>query len=348
MQQTPPDPPSNDLATLVREHAGRVRRVLARRGVPAAELPDVEQEVFIVAHRKLAAFEGRSSIATWLLGIAANVASQHRRSARHRRERVGVDAEHEPSCEALDPLARLQAIELVARVRRLLDALSPEQREVIVLHELSELSMHEVARELDVPLKTAFSRLYAGHRALRHALERDTARCSPPARRPRSRIGALVGMALGMRWLPRAQASAVQVQLAALALVCASLGAPARELVLTEASRSPLPAEQLTRRVALASSFAISVPEAPVVALAAPRPLKRAIHSALRLPAASLPEEASRDLVVFRTDEAATLARLPYPHPFEERAFTSVDPTRIKPRVVHREAFCPAHAPCAL
>ena len=167
------DPHHSQLTSLVREHAGRVRRVLARRGVPASELPDVEQEVFIVAHRKLAAFEGRSSIATWLLGIAANVASQHRRSARYRRERVGV--EHEPVCEALDPLARLQAGELVARVRRVLDALSAEQRDVIVLHELSELSMHEVARELGVPLKTAFSRLYAGHRALRRALERDAA-----------------------------------------------------------------------------------------------------------------------------------------------------------------------------
>jgi RNA polymerase sigma-70 factor (ECF subfamily) len=338
----------------VREHAGRVRRVLARRGVPASELPDVEQEVFIVAHRKLAAFEGRSSIATWLLGIAANVASQHRRSARYRRERVGV--EHEPACEALDPLARLQAGELVARVRRVLDALSAEQRDVIVLHELSELSMHEVARELGVPLKTAFSRLYAGHRALRRALERDVAPCLPAARKPRSRIGALVGLALGLRWLPRAQACAAQLQLAALALVCASLGVPdaARELVLTEISRPPEPAEQLTRRPVLPAIIASAAPHAVAAPLTATRPLKRAAPAERpRLPAAETP----RDLVVFRTDEADPYARLPYPHPFEDRAFTSIDPTRIKPRLVntrvksrlvHREAFCPAHVPCAL
>jgi RNA polymerase sigma-70 factor (ECF subfamily) len=323
--------------------------------VPAAELPDAEQEVFIVAHRKLAAFEGRSSIATWLLGIAANVASQHRRSARYRRERVGVDVEHQPACQALDPLARLQAIELVARVRRLLDALSPEQRAVIVLHELSELSMHEVARELDVPLKTAFSRLYAGHRALRDALERDTARSSPPARKPRKRIAAVVGLLLGLRWLPRAQASAMQLQLAALALVCASLGAPetARELVLSEVDRASRPAEQLTRRAGL-PAIASSVPEAPALAPQASRPLKRTGRSLAVLAA---PAQAPRDLVVFRTDEADALARLPYPHPFEERAFSSVDPTRIKPRLVNmpvksrsiqRAAFCPAHAPCVL
>ena len=334
------DPRHSQLTSLVREHAGRVRRVLARRGVPTSELPDVEQEVFIVAHRKLAAFEGRSSIATWLLGIAANVASQHRRSARYRRERVGV--EHEPACEALDPLARLQAGEVVARVRRLLDALSAEQREVIVRHELSELSMHEVARELGVPLKTAFSRLYAGHRALRRALERDAALCPPPARKPRSRIGALVGLALGLRWLPRAQACAAPLQLAALALVCVSLGAPdaARQLVLIDAARSPEPAEQLTRRAPLPAILASSMPEAPAAPLPAARPLKRPVRAEPMLPAAELP----RDLVVFRTDDAG----LPYPHPFEEHAFTSVDPTQVKPRLIHREAFCRAHAPCAL
>lgn len=337
MHPSPTQSPSPDLTTLVREHAGRVRRVLARRGVPAAELPDVEQEVFIVAHRKLAAFEGRSSIATWLLGIAANVASQHRRSARYRRERLGVDVEHEPQCDALDPLARLQAIELVARVRRLLDALTPEQREVIVLHELSELSMHEVARELGVPLKTAFSRLYAGHRALRHALERDTARGPTPARKPRRRIAALVGLVLGLRWLPRAQASAVQLQLAALALVCASLGAPdpARELVLRDAARAPQPAEQLTRRAALPAIFASSAPEVPAASPPGSRPRERALEVERALPAQPSPAQPSRDLVVFRTDEADSLARLPYPHPFEERAFTTVDPTRIKPRLVH-------------
>jgi len=334
-----------DLATLVREHAGRVRRVLARRGVPASELPDAEQEVFIVAHRKLAAFEGRSSLTTWLLGIAANVASQHRRSARYRRERIGLDAE--PACPALDPLARLQAIELVTRVRRLLDGLSPEQREVIVLHELSELSMHEVARELDVPLKTAFSRLYAGHRALRRALVCDAARRVPSARKPHSRVGALVGLALGLRWLPRAQASAAPLQLAAIALVCASLSVPsaAPGPMLLEADAAPARTEQLTRRAALPALFALAAPEEEQAApFAASAPVVRVRTLRAEPPPLAEPR---RDLVMFRAAEADAYARLPYPHPFEERAFSSVDPARTKPRLINQEAFCPAHAPCA-
>jgi RNA polymerase sigma-70 factor (ECF subfamily) len=323
------------LASLVREHAARVRRALARRGVAAADLPDVEQEVFLVAHRKLAEFEGRSTFATWLLGIASNVASQHRRLARHRREQLGLPGE--PVSEALDPLARLQAIDAVLQVRKLLDALPAEQREVIVLHELSELPMHEVASELGVPLKTAFSRLYAGHRALRRALERDAQRSQRP--KLRARLGVLAGFVLGVRWLPRAHA----LQLAAIALVCATSVAPeSRALTLDARDEHASFAAQRIQRQPLSLVLAVAEPDAQVEPRAATR-APRAVSQ----PAAQVPVEPARDMVVVRGGDESQRA-LPYAHPFEERAFSSGDPQRIKPRVIHREAFCRAHVPCAL
>jgi RNA polymerase sigma-70 factor (ECF subfamily) len=330
-------PEGAELSALVREHAARVRRVLARRGVAAADLPDAEQEVFIVAHRKLADFEGRSSFATWLLGIASNVASQHRRLARHRHEQLGLTSE--PPSDALDPLARLQAIDAVLQVRRLLDALPAEQRDAIVLHELSELSMHEVARELGVPLKTAFSRLYAGHRALRRALERDAQRSERP--KLRSRLGVLAGFVLGLRWLPRAHA----MQLAAIALVCTTAVAPeARSLTLDAHDDHATLATQRIQRRPLPLVLALAAPEAR----AEPRAPKRTQRPArLTMRAEPPPAEPVRDLVVIRFDDESQ-RRLPYAHPFEERSFSSVDPARVKPRLIHREAFCRAHAPCAL
>lgn len=332
------DPRQNQLTSLVREHGARVRRVLARRGVAAAELPDVEQEVFLVAHRKLAEFEGRSSFATWLYGIASNVASQHRRLARHRREQLGLP--HEPASDALDPLARLQVIEQAARVQRLLALLPDEQREVLVLRELSELSMHEVARELNVPLKTAFSRLYAAHRALRRALLQERLGAAPVRKAP-GRLGALAAFLLGMRWLPRAHA----LSLAAIAVVC-TVVAPvdSRALVLRTGAAEHVSAEHALRTrlpiVLAAAAPDRTVPAAPHIAKRAPRSAEPVLEQA---PAAQL----VRDLVVIRMDESARGA-LPYPHPFEERAFTSVDPATIKPRLLHRAAFCPARAPCAL
>jgi RNA polymerase sigma-70 factor (ECF subfamily) len=323
-------PKHSDLAGVIHTHAARVRRVLARRGVATADLPDAEQEVFLVAHRKLAELEVRSSLLGWLLAIAANVASQHRRKASRRRERVGLTAE--PVCEALDPLAQLQAAERSARMRRWLAALSAEQRDVIVLHELSELSMHEVARELRVPLKTAFSRLYAAHRALRRAAERESL-CERAARPPRRGIGAaLASFVLGFKCLSRAQAALLPVPIAALVFVAASVGVAPSPLSLTSASTeraSPERLKPLDARAIVPSAVLEPARMRPERAVRL-RPVARPVPEAV--PARST----SPELIVLHVNDEYAVARLPYPHPFEERAWTTVDPSTVKPRVVTR------------
>jgi RNA polymerase sigma-70 factor, ECF subfamily len=59
-----------------------VWRSVQRLGVPTAQADDVVQEVFLVVHRKLEGFEGRSSLKTWLYGITLRVARAYR--AKHR------------------------------------------------------------------------------------------------------------------------------------------------------------------------------------------------------------------------------------------------------------------------
>jgi RNA polymerase sigma-70 factor (ECF subfamily) len=150
------------LTAIVRQHAGCVRAVLRRRGVPERDLADAEQEVFLVVHRKLAEFEGRSSLRTWLYRIAANVGSEHRRRARNRYERL--DAVHAPE-PSHSPVAWLETRESLERVRAALGSMSAEQREALLLH-VAGVSMHEIAAQLEVPLKTAFSRIYAARKRL--------------------------------------------------------------------------------------------------------------------------------------------------------------------------------------
>jgi len=73
-----------DFASFYTQHAAFVRRALTRRGVRDADLDDVAQEAFVAAHRQLPAFEGRSSLRTWLTAIAwRTAANYHRRSHRH-------------------------------------------------------------------------------------------------------------------------------------------------------------------------------------------------------------------------------------------------------------------------
>ena len=53
-----------------------------RLGVEDSAIEDVVQEIFLVVHRRLADFEGRSSIRPWLFGIAIRVVRHHRRKQR--------------------------------------------------------------------------------------------------------------------------------------------------------------------------------------------------------------------------------------------------------------------------
>jgi RNA polymerase sigma-70 factor (ECF subfamily) len=165
-----------DFEAVVAEHGPYLWRVLRRLGVRAADVEDVWQETFIVVHRKLGGFEGRSSLRTWLSAIAVRVASDYRNRA-HRRREQATDELPEPG----DLHGGSQHDELVDRQRRalldrLIAELKPEQREVIVLYEFAELPMNEVAEALGCPLQTAYSRLHAARKALEAAARRESAR----------------------------------------------------------------------------------------------------------------------------------------------------------------------------
>ncbi len=134
-------------------------RVIRHLGVQEADVPDVCQEVFVVVHRRLADFQGRSSVKTWLYGICIRVASQYRRKAYVKRERPVAEIEIGGRDEASARDARLT-------LARLLDRLDDEKREVVVLYEIEGMRMREVAEVLGCPLQTAYSRLHAGRHQL--------------------------------------------------------------------------------------------------------------------------------------------------------------------------------------
>ena len=154
--------PLPSLAEIFRDYAPFVWRALRRLGIPESDVEDVTQEVFVVVHRKLGDFEGRSSLRTWIYGICARTASDYRRSGRVRRE-VVTDAPPETSHEASheDAVALRQARRALDRI---LDALDDDKRAVFVLYEIEELTMAEVAEALGCPLQTAYSRLHAARK----------------------------------------------------------------------------------------------------------------------------------------------------------------------------------------
>jgi len=130
-----------------------VWRNLRRLGVPEAALEDAAQDVFLVVHRRLPEFEGRSSLRTWIFGIVLRVAARHRRKAR------GVAVRETPIPNELG-----QALSAPAHEGPF-ERLDDERRALLIMVDLEQTSVAEAAEALEINLNTAYSRLRAARRA---------------------------------------------------------------------------------------------------------------------------------------------------------------------------------------
>ncbi len=162
------------------EHFAFVWKSLRRLGVGEADVPDAVQEVFLVVHRKLGEFEGRSKLTTWLFGIALRVARDRQKLAVHRRQ-VSDEAVvlAEPDARA-DVHGAAERNEGLALLESILDAMPLEQRAVFVLYELDGRSSQEIAEMLDIPLGTTYSRLRLAREVFQRAASRHQAREGSP------------------------------------------------------------------------------------------------------------------------------------------------------------------------
>jgi RNA polymerase sigma-70 factor, ECF subfamily len=156
---------ASDFDALYEKHAAFVWRTLRSLGVPSEDTEDAAQEVFSTVFRKLSAFEGRSSLRTWLCGIAVGVARNH---TRKRKRRTGLDAAL-PQPEATSPAESTEALDLVTRC---LEDLDENLRMVFVLAELEQLTAPEIAEVLTVNVNTVYSRLRLARERFEQSLER--------------------------------------------------------------------------------------------------------------------------------------------------------------------------------
>jgi RNA polymerase sigma-70 factor, ECF subfamily len=160
--ERPPVLPSPE--ELFRTRAQFVWRVVTAHGVAVADAPDAAQEVFVIAFDKLGEFDAsRGSLDTWLYGIAARVAANHRRKAHVRRETPG---EPPDTADHADPGDGIDRARLLTRLDQALAAMEPAKRDVFVMFEIAGLTMHEIAHGAGCNLKTAYGRLYAARREL--------------------------------------------------------------------------------------------------------------------------------------------------------------------------------------
>jgi RNA polymerase sigma-70 factor (ECF subfamily) len=153
-----------DVAGAFRDHYPFVLRVLVGLGVDPLDADDVAQDVFVVAHRRRAAFDTRRPLRAWLYGIA-------RRLARNRRRRRRLDGSGElPAATTGDPERAVARAEALRIALSCLDKMSARLRETFVLAELECMDAPTIAELLGLPINTVYSRLRLGRQRFEAAL----------------------------------------------------------------------------------------------------------------------------------------------------------------------------------
>jgi len=175
-------PEQADLSAVYEAHFRYVWRCLRSLGVHDAHVDDALQDVFVVAARKLEAFDGGAALRTWLYAIALRIARKYRE--RLRKEPASLEGARESEPElvlaATAEGAALQS-ERLALAHDILGTLSDEQREVFVLARVEQMSAPEIADVVGVPLNTVYSRLRASRLAFEaEVLRRKAASRSTP------------------------------------------------------------------------------------------------------------------------------------------------------------------------
>jgi RNA polymerase sigma-70 factor, ECF subfamily len=153
-------------------YAPLVWRTLRRLGVADAQLDDGVQDVFLMVHRRRGKFEGRSSLKTWIVGIALRVAKDYRRAEVRRVRRIDrlaawITCDTEATASPSDATEQREANDLL---HCLLATLPDDLREMLVLVELEELPVREASEAIGIRLRTGQRRLRAAVEAMSAAL----------------------------------------------------------------------------------------------------------------------------------------------------------------------------------
>ena len=161
------------LEALFERYGEMIRRHLARMAGDSAVAQDLLQETFLRVWTRAAQWDGRGSFKAWLYRIATNLALNHLRSMRRRKEQpLEIAGEWDSDADeyvspawaidaaAPEPEDVLEMAERHERYRRLVDRLPEEKREVLHLVHEVEMSLQDAADELGIPEGTVKSRLY--------------------------------------------------------------------------------------------------------------------------------------------------------------------------------------------
>jgi RNA polymerase sigma-70 factor (ECF subfamily) len=145
-----------------------IYRTLRRLGTAPSEVEDLAQDLFLALRRSWTEYDTTRPLRPYLFGIAFRIASAHQRK-RSREVAWGIV---EVSDIAPRPDEIMQSKSARALVLAALDRVPLPRRAVLLMHDLEDLPVVDVARSLSIPRFTVYSRLRKGRREFRTALQR--------------------------------------------------------------------------------------------------------------------------------------------------------------------------------
>lgn len=168
---------------MVEENQTQIYNLLVRMIGNHEEAEDLAQEVFITAFKHIDQFRGESKLSTWLYRVAANHCKNRIKylSRRHDRDTSALDdaTERQRVEQGAQPLAAgaiarpdqaVEGAEIERLVGRAIAELDEDQRLVVVLRDMEELSYEEICAITGLPEGTVKSRLHRARLALKEKL----------------------------------------------------------------------------------------------------------------------------------------------------------------------------------
>lgn len=124
---------------------------------------DLSQEVFIQVYNNLAQFRGDSQFSTWIYRVTYNKCVDMLRKTQKLRRNVVMSTDDENFFETRDRRASIEenyeGRETLVTVMKIIDTLPSEQRDVVILRYIKDLSYSQIADVLEIAEGTVKSRL---------------------------------------------------------------------------------------------------------------------------------------------------------------------------------------------
>jgi RNA polymerase sigma-70 factor (ECF subfamily) len=157
------------LRALLMRHQTRVFRFIVRMVRNEAVAEELTNEVFLEVWRNARSYEGRASASTWVLSIAHHRAVSALR--KRREESWNEDEALEIKDTGDDPEVAAQKSDKSALLRKCMEGLSPEHREIIDLVYYHEMSISEISATVGIPENTVKTRMFYARKRLSELLK---------------------------------------------------------------------------------------------------------------------------------------------------------------------------------